>query len=233
MGKQHIQVPNNMTLDGHLDPIDVLVYAYLKSYMNNKTLEAFPALATLCSKSGLSINVVRKSLKALEQNGDIKIIKQQGKSSIYRFNPKSRNFEMFTYDFLFNDELTPKQKAYLLVSQQYMFKEGKEGTMSWSDLELGRKIGLSPRVIKTRNKELEDQNMLTITKSTLKDETGLFKEVKIFDLEVLGQAILFLGKKVQEHDDILDDHQKQLDEQAAEIAELKSLLQNAIQNGKR
>lgn len=228
MSKQHIQVPNSMTLNGNLDPLDVLVYAYLKSYMNSKTLEAFPSLNTLVEKSGLSINKVRESLKALENNGDIKIIKQMGRSNTYRFNPKSRNFEMFTYDFLFKEDLTPKQKAYLLVSQQYMYKDGNNGTISWNDMELAKKIGLSPRIIKTRNKELEDKNVLTIEKSTLKDETGLFKEVKVFDLEVLGQAILFLGRKVQEHDDTLDDHQRQLDEQAQEIAELKKLLKEAI-----
>ena len=109
-----------------------------------------------------------------------------------------------------------------------MYKDGNNGTISWNDMELAKKIGLSPRIIKTRNKELEDKNVLTIEKSTLKDETGLFKEVKVFDLEVLGQAILFLGRKVQEHDDTLDDHQRQLDEQAQEIAELKKLLKEAI-----
>lgn len=224
MSKQHVQVPNNMTKDGNLNPTDVLVYAYLKSYMNKDSLEAFPSLDTISTKSGLSKPTVVDSLKALDSNGDIRIIKRSGRSNLYKFNPKSKHFEMFTYDFLFKDDLTPKQKAYLLVSQQFMYKEGTNGTISFSDLELGGKIGLSPRLIKTRNKELEKQNVLTIVKSPLRDETGLQKEIKIFDLELLGQAVLFLDRKVKEHDDKLDSQQAQLDAQAKEIKQLKELI---------
>ena len=36
MSKQHVQVPNNMTLEGELTPKDLLVYTILKSYVSKK-----------------------------------------------------------------------------------------------------------------------------------------------------------------------------------------------------
>lgn len=228
---QHVRIPNDMTLDGKLTPTDVLVYAVLKSYMNGKSYEAFPSIKTLATRSGLSANTITKSLAVLEDNNEIKIIKSTGRSNRYLFNPHSTNFEMFTYDFLLKDDLTAKQKAYLLVSQQYMYKEGNNGNISFSDIELGSKIGMSPRLIRTRNEELVDKNILTVQISPLRDETGLFKEVKSFNLEMLGQAILFLGKKVVEHDERLDSQEEKLrlqelrlQEQEQELKKLKEII---------
>ena len=41
MNKQHVQLPNNMTLETILTPQDLLVYISIKRYMNNETKEAF------------------------------------------------------------------------------------------------------------------------------------------------------------------------------------------------
>ena len=37
MNKQHVQLPNNMTLETILTPQDLLVYVSIKRYMNNET----------------------------------------------------------------------------------------------------------------------------------------------------------------------------------------------------
>ena len=225
--KQHVQVPNNMT--GKLESTDILVYAYLKTFMNKDTLEAFPSLLTLSEKSDLSVNTLRKSIANLEANKDISIHKK-GRQNIYKFNPNSKNFEMFTFDFLLNQDLSPKEKAYLIVTQQHMYKEGQFGLITYSDSELGSKIGMTARAVMTRNKELRNKNILTIKRSKLKDEdSGLFKEIKQFNLEIIGQAILFLGRKVNEHDNILEDHAIKIKEQDNEIQRLKEMIKNLQQ----
>ena len=52
MNKQHVQLPNNMTLEAILTPQDLLVYISIKRYMNKDTKEAFPSLLTISSQPG-------------------------------------------------------------------------------------------------------------------------------------------------------------------------------------
>ena len=59
MNKQHVQLPNNMTLETILTPQDLLVYVSIKRYMNNETKEAFPSLQTIAEKCGASIPTIR------------------------------------------------------------------------------------------------------------------------------------------------------------------------------
>ena len=67
INKQHVQLPNSMTVDAKLTPQDLLIYVAIKRYMNKDTKEAFPSLQTICSKSGASINTVRKCISNLEK----------------------------------------------------------------------------------------------------------------------------------------------------------------------
>lgn len=120
---QHCQTPNNMTAEQNLDPIDVLVYTYLKAHMNQQTKQAFPSVRLLANETKLDVRTVQKCLNHLENAGDIIVHRSKGKSNVYEFNPKSKNFEMFSYKFLYeNDNLTADERAYLIVTQQYMYK---------------------------------------------------------------------------------------------------------------
>lgn len=48
-------------------------------------------------------------------------------------------------------------------------------------------------------------------KSNAKDsETGCMKNVYTFDLEAIGQAVLFNQKKIAEHDEILHEMQEEI-----------------------
>lgn len=94
---QHIQVPNDMCKEHNLDPTDV--YSYLKTYMNKDTYEAFPSMETLAKDAGVSKTTVNKAIKNLVANGDISV-RKEGRKNVYKFNPSSKNFEMFTYKFM-------------------------------------------------------------------------------------------------------------------------------------
>lgn len=59
---QHCQTPNNMTAEQNLDPIDVLVYTYLKAHMNQQTKQAFPSVRLLANETKLDVRTVQKCL---------------------------------------------------------------------------------------------------------------------------------------------------------------------------
>ena len=84
MNKQHVQLPNNMTLETILTPQDLLVYVSIKRYMNNETKEAFPSLQTIAEKCGASIPTIRKCIKRWEEGKYIQVIKI-GRSQICKF----------------------------------------------------------------------------------------------------------------------------------------------------
>ena len=94
INKQHVQLPNNMTLD--VKPKDLLIYVTIKRHMNKETKKAFPALTTICAESGASINAVRESIKKLEKFEYLKVEKD-GRKNVYVFTTY-KNFEPFSYD---------------------------------------------------------------------------------------------------------------------------------------
>ena len=198
MNKQHVQLPNNMTLETILTPQDLLVYVSIKRYMNNETKEAFPSLQTIAEKCGASIPTIRKCIKRLEEGKYIQVIKK-GRSQIYKFL-KYDNFEPFSYEFLDKEDLSFTEKAYQLASQQYQFKENGMGKISMSNKELAEKINMSESTISRCNKSLEAKGYLDIIKAK-KHESGITINEKFFHLDELGQAIVFT---LQNHEERLN-----------------------------
>lgn len=139
---QHIRVPNDMCKQSNLDPTDV--YSYLKTYMNKDTYEAFPSMETIAKDAGISKPTVNKAIKHLVANGDI-TVRKEGRRNIYKFNPLSKNFEMFTYKFM--RDVDTQQRIYIILTQQHMYKD-EEGY--GSDSELAEQIGLSAATIHRR-----------------------------------------------------------------------------------
>lgn len=198
MNKQHVQLPNNMTLETILTPQDLLVYISIKRYMNNETKEAFPSLQSIAEKCGASIPTIRKCIKRLEEGKYIEVTKK-GRSQIYKFL-KYDNFEPFSYEFLDKEELSFTEKAYQLASQQYQFKENGMGKISMSNKELAEKINMSESTISRCNKSLEAKGYLDIIKAK-KHESGITINEKFFHLDELGQAIVFT---LQNHEERLN-----------------------------
>ena len=198
MNKQHVQLPNNMTLETILTPQDLLVYISIKRYMNNETKEAFPSLQTIAEKCGASIPTIRKCIKRLEEGKYIEVTKK-GRSQIYKFL-KYDNFEPFSYEFLDKEDLSFTEKSYIIASQQYMFKENGNGKIGLSNQELSEKINMSKPTISRCNKSLETKGYLDIIKAR-KHESGITINEKFFHLDELGQAIVFT---LQNHEERLN-----------------------------
>lgn len=192
--KQHVQLPNNMIKEGEMCPKDLLVYAYLKKYMNSSTKECFPSLSRLSEESGYSINTIRKSISLLDQMGYISI-RKEGKKNIYKFN-SYKNFEPFSYEFLESD-LESNEKAYILAAQQFLIKDNEGmGKTSHSNETLSKKLNISAKTISRLDNSLVEKGFLNIVKTKSKDPiTGLYLNEKFFHLDELGQAIIWTLQK--------------------------------------
>lgn len=219
--KQHVQLPNGMTSDESINPQDLLIYVAIKRFMNKDTKEAFPSLATISQKSGASIPTIRKSIKKL-QGTYFEVIKK-GRSQYYKFDQKYQNFEPFSYDFLDKEDLTFTEKAYIIASQQYMFKDEKGiGKISYTNSELSEKINMPESTISKCNRSLTTKEYLSIIRCEKHDpETGLAIQEKIFHLDELGQAVIWA---LQNHEQRITKNEKTLDLALKEIAQLKAEL---------
>ena len=135
INKQHVQVPNDMTEQNiYLKPGDILIYATIKRHMDKDTKTCYPSLDTISRESGASINTVRASIQNLV-NAEYIEVTPKGRGKLYRFL-KWDKFEPFSYDFLDNKKLTFKEKAYILATQQYMFKkeETQDGVVTYNNI---------------------------------------------------------------------------------------------------
>lgn len=233
---QHCQTPNNMTSKQNLDPIDVLVYTYLKAHMNHQTKQAFPSQELLAREAKVGVKTIQKCLNHLENSGDIIVHRTKGKSNIYEFNTKSKNFEMFSFKFLYeNDNLTADERAYLIVTQQYMYKDDNSGygKLSLSNKELSEKINLNECAISRRHKSLQKKGVLKIADELQKDpESGLNLQLKVFDLTAIKQDMLFVKEKVTEHDMQLKEHNERLLRLEKENDELRKTIKILMNDNK-
>lgn len=210
--KQHVQLPNNMTLE--LTPQDLLIYVSIKRYMNKDTKEAFPSISTIASKSGASMPTVRKCIKNLEKSGYIEIIKINSRKQKYHFL-KYTNFEPFSYDFLDKEDISFLEKSYILASQQYMFKENNIGKISMTDINLAKKINMSNSTISRCNHSLESKGYLDII-GCKQQGTGITINEKFFHLDELGQAIVF----------ILQKHEQAIQQNTNDIEQIKGTVES-------
>jgi DNA-binding MarR family transcriptional regulator len=226
MNKQHVQVPNDMTEQNNfLKPGDLLIYATIKRHMNKDTKTCYPSLSTIASESGASINTVRSSIQNLINSGYIET-EPHGRGKLYRFL-KWDKFEPFSYDFLDNKKLSFKEKAYILATQQYMFKnkETQNGVVTYNNIELSKRINTSPSTISRLDSSLKEKEFLDINVLTQKDlETGLPIREKIFHLSKMEQAIVFI---LGDHEQRIESLEERLNRLEQELCK-KTKLENEI-----
>ena len=194
LNKQHVQVPNDMTeQNNYLKPSDILIYATIKRHMDKETKTCYPSLDTISRESGASINTVRNSIQNLV-NAEYIEVQPKGRGKLYKFL-KWDKFEPFSYNFLDNQKLTFKEKAYILATQQYMFKKGdtQDGIVTYNNVELSKRLNISPSTISRLDNTLQAKQILNINTLSQKDlETGLPIKEKIFHLSKIEQAIVFI-----------------------------------------
>jgi len=222
--KQFVQLPSTEE-SSDLNPRDKLIYLSIRRFMNKETKVAYPSLTTISKVSGASINTVRTSIKTLEAKDYFKIIKE-GRSQRYKFN-ELKKFEPFSYDFLDNQDLTFTEKAYIVASQQYMFKDVEGvGKISYSNKELSEKINMPESTISKTNRILARKNYLTLIKYESRNiETGCNTDTKLFRLNELGQAVIWT---LENHEDRITDNENRITKLEQTIESQTKLIQSLL-----
>lgn len=184
--KQHVQVPSIPSLkEEGLNNIDPYIYALIADCKNAETGESFPSIEYLMSKSKLSKPTILNAINRLEQAHYLHIRKTFGKPNIYTFN-QNKKFEIFSREFLYNDTLTAKEKAYWISTQQFMFKNPDlhTGKINYNTEVLAQKINLSVPTLMQREQSLIKKNILTIVPLEKRDNiTGLEKQERIYNYD--------------------------------------------------
>lgn len=225
---QHYQLPNKMTVSA----TDQYIYLILRSHYNGTTRLCFPSLNTISKESGLSIPTVRKCIDNLKNAKYIAVVKNNRKN--YYLFTGHKKFEPFSPEFLKNPEVSPTTKAYLIATQQHMFKEVENiGAISYSNRDLSKITGIPEATIRKCNKELKSLEALDIVKNKNTDkETGCKTETKLFKMDKLHQEIIWRLKeheeRLNEHDAKIDSIEKSVKKNSSELAEYKKLVKKLI-----
>lgn len=209
--QQHVQVPDPIKEQKNLKPLDYLVYANIRRYMNKDTKCCWPSLTTIAAACDCSIPTVRTSIKRLHKEGLIDVIKRKGQSDMYRFKELLKNFERFTPEFLDNKEITPEEKAYLIGLHSQSYKNEDYAVTTYSNQELSDSLNISVRNIQRYNKSLQEKNIMTEIATSLIDDAGFNIPAKAVDMHRIGQAILFINKRVDNHEDRIANLEKMLE----------------------
>ena len=206
-----------------LQKYEILVYVAIRYNMNAKTMTAHPSLQTIADRTGCSIPSIRKIIKNIVAKKYMTVEIKKGIGTIYTFS-NEKSFEPFSYEFLDNPKLTKAEKLHILCTQQYMFKENGIGKITYSDAELSEKTGLNRHTISKTNQSLIEKGFAEqIILRSKNPETGLMDKETVFNLNELGQAIVF---KLKEHQDRIDKHDEEIEELKRTVAELKQQLRS-------
>lgn len=209
---QYVKIPHSM-VNSRINYLVIGVYATLKYYMNATTKSCYPSYKTLSDKTGLSTPTLKKYIDLLEDEGYLKRINRGFKNSnLYTFNIRDiyiEDSEMFSFDFLNNEKLDFKSKSAYIVLQEYMSKNRHFGELCDTDINICKYLGISRDTWKKLCETfLNNWNM---TKTNAKDlESMSNKYLYTFDLETIGQAVLFNRKKIEEHDEMLHEMQEEI-----------------------
>lgn len=212
---QHIKIPHSI-VNSKINYLGVGVYAMLKYYMNGYTKSCFPSYETLSAKTGLSKPTLKKYIDLLEDEGYIKKVNRGLKNSnLYIFNIRDiyiDDSEMFSYDFLNNEKFDFKSKSAYIVLQEYMYKNGNSGKLCDTDTNICKYLGISQNTWKRLSKIFLTNWNMTISKVDTEDSKFRGNEyLYTFDLEAIGQAVLFNQKKIEEHDEMLHKMQEEIE----------------------
>lgn len=206
MNKQHVQVPTMDLKSEGLAHIDPYVYACIKKYMNMSTKQSWPSNSTLTKISGLSPKTIIEAIRRLEKGGYISVQREYGKSNVYTFNDYKK-FEIFSYDFLDREDLTPKEKALFITLQPLMFKDDTTGVITYNTKNLADKIALSVNTLKKHESCLKDKGLLEMQPYKLDNSTGCPVYLRSYNFDQWSNLVAL---KFMEQDERLDSHEEEL-----------------------
>ena len=183
---------------------DILVYTVIKGYKNAKTGLCNPGMdKELVPKTNLPKKSILNSINRLEQAGIITVIRKRGTSNQYTFKEMGDEFDMFAKKFLGLTDLTPHAKEFYMKIQEYLYvHEDGTGDTTYNVSELADLADVDKRSAKKYLAELQEKEYMFPEKTNVTDESGLATTRFVFDLQKLGQVILY---KLKEHEENIQD----------------------------
>lgn len=208
MEEKYTIYPHDEEIGDDLTPADKLIYLTIRRYANDKSLECFVSYKTITENCGAAAKTIKKSVDNLVKNGYV-AVSRKGKRLYYKFNNKKK-FEAFSDDFLNRKDLTFTEKAYLVASRQYMFKDvdKEECRISYSNRDLAKIINISESTISRLNSSLQEKGYL--------EDASAF--IKIFNMRELDKMFVW---KLGEHESRLNIVEDDIKEMKKEIEELR------------
>lgn len=218
---QRIQLDNAIPNDDNLDYKDVLIYATLLTYADKETFTCFPSMNTLAEKCNMSKSVIKERLEKLEQNGNLKISKA-GRKNVYtlRRPPKYlKDKEEFTMNFMKDEELTGKEKA-LILCIQHKLEDKDTGVGSLNNFSIGKISKLMRCGYSTCEEILNSlkKKEILLNLGDFNNNNKVFK----FDLDKIGQAVLFIARQVSENTDDIKYLKNKVAQLEKELTELRA-----------
>lgn len=153
--------------------------------MNEQTMEAYPSYATITQETKAAAATIKKCVDNLVREHYLST-RKEGKKIVYKFNNK-KQFEPYSYEFLDRRDLTFTEKAYIVATQQFMFKDGDSeiGKISYTNKELSALINMPESTISKNNRSLETKGLLE----------GASLPAKQFKLRELDQLFVWKFKE--------------------------------------
>lgn len=162
--------------------------------------------AKITEDTGAASKTIKKCVENLVKEGYLKT-RKQGRSIIYTFN-NQKYFEPYSYDFLDKPDLTFTEKAYIVATHQYMFKNENEGQLGYTNKELSNLINMLESTISKCNRSLEKKGYLE----------GASDLIKKFPQDKLN--LIFIAK--------FKDQDSKIEKNSNDIAELKRQLKQLL-----
>ena len=212
-----------------VSPQALLMYVYIRSYLKDEKNYCWPSLKSLELDSGISTNTIKKYTAELEQ-AEYLTVKKELRKRTYIFPDKREKFEQFDREFLYNENLTYTEKAYIVANQRFMFKEGGEGKIEYSQKEIAENINMPYPTVVKQNRSLIKKDFATIRElQTLNPETGCTNKQFVYFLSKIGQKFWDHEKRIEANEDNIEELKAENQDLKRKYSELESRL-NKLEN---
>ena len=222
--KQFVTVPNKLVEEKEINPKSLVIYCAIKRYMNKDNMSCYPSLSTIAEKSGCSVPTVKNAINELVNYGYITVTERVGQSNLYTFS-KHKNFEPFSYDFLDDQNIKLREKAYLIAQQKNMFiKDNGIGISSYPLKTISEKTHMSESTILRCENSLIKAGYLAKTQSkNIDKDSGIHEQLRLYLLELYNAVAINIKQTQQNTEDI-----KELKEKNAELEKEIELLKREV-----
>ena len=219
--KQFVTVPNTLVEEEEISPKSLVVYCAIKRFMNGKTMQCFPELATIAQKSGCSIPTVKTAINELVKHKYITVQERKGQSNLYTFS-KHKNFEPFSYDFLDDTNIKLREKAYLIAQQKNMFiKDEGIGITSYPLKTISEKTHMSEStVLRCENALIKAGYLTKVQGKEIDKDSGVHEQLRLYLLE-LYNAVAINIKQTQKNTEDIEELKEENRELKKEVELLK------------